>query len=139
MADSKMPKMPKSPPELVARFDAVAADCGTIGYEILTSLRRITFGYPCLYVGGNMISGLFGSRWHVKLGPDERHALDAMPGAEPFEPMPGRPMTGFTLLPGSVVDDDEELRRWIGRAVDYGATLPPKVAKARSKAKPAGA
>jgi TfoX/Sxy family transcriptional regulator of competence genes len=131
MSDTKMPKMPKSPSELVARFDAVAADFP--GTE-----RRLTFGYPCLYVGGNMISGLFGSRWHVKLGPDERHALEAMPGAEPFEPMPGRPMTGFTLLPGSVVDDDEELRRWIGRAVDYGATLPPKVAKARSKAKPAG-
>ena len=87
-----MPKMPKSPPELIARFDAIAAD-------FPRAERRLTFGYPCLYVGGNMVSGLFGSRWHVKLGPEERHELEAIPGAAPFEPMPGRPMTGFTLLP----------------------------------------
>ncbi len=125
-----MPKMPKSPPDLIARFDAIAAD-------FPRAERRLTFGYPCLYVGGNMISGLFGSRWHVKLGLDERHELEAMPGAAPFEPMPGRPMTGFTLLPQSVVDDDDEIRGWVGRAVDFGTTLPPKSSKA--KAKPKGA
>ena len=123
-----MPKMQKSPPELIARFDAIAAD-------FPQAQRRLTFGYPCLYVGGNMVSGLFEASWHVKLGPDERHALEAIPGAKPFEPMPGRPMTGFTLLPQSVVDDDDEIRRWVGRAVDYGTTLPPKVPKAKSKAK----
>ena len=120
-----MPKMPKSPPELVARFDSVAADFPLAG-------RRVTFGYPCLYVGGNMISGLFGSRWHVKLGPDERHMLEAIPGAEPFEPVPGRPMTGFTLLPESVVDDDDEIHGWVGRAVAYGTTLPPKTPKPKA-------
>ena len=122
------PKMPKSPPDLIARFDAVAAD-------FPRAERRMTFGYPCLYVGGNMISGLFGSRWHVKLGPDERHVLEAIPGAEPFEPMPGRPMTGFTLLPEDVVVDDDEVRDWVGRAVDYGTTLPPKTPKPKGAAK----
>jgi TfoX/Sxy family transcriptional regulator of competence genes len=131
MPGSNTPKMPKSPPELVARFDAVAAD-------FPDAQRRLTFGYPCLYVGGYMISGLFGSRWHVKLGADERHALEALPGAEPFEPMPGRPMTGFTLLPESVVDDDQEIRRWVERAAHYGTTLPPKTPKKKAKAKPSG-
>src|SRR3954470_11314063 len=123
---SNTPKMPKSPPELVARFDAVAAD-------FPDAQRRLTFGYPCLYAGGYMISGLFGSRWHGKLGEDERQALEALPGAEPFEPMPGRPMTGFTLLPESVVDDDEELHLWVARAIDFGATLPAKVPKSKAR------
>jgi len=124
-----MPKMQKSPPELVARFDAIAAD-------FPRATRRLTFGYPCLYVGGNMITGLFEDRWHVKLGPEERHELEAIPGAMPFEPMPGRPMTGFTLMPRSIVDDDDEIHRWVGRAVDFGTTLPPKVPKAKkTKAK----
>ena len=87
-----MPKMEKSPPELVERFDTIAA-------EFPAAQRRLTFGYPCLYVGGNMVSGLFESSWHVKLGPDERRELEAIPGSAPFEPMPGRPMTGFTLMP----------------------------------------
>ncbi len=95
--------MEKSPPELIERFDTVAAD-------FPEATRRLTFGYPCLYVGGNMVSGLFESRWHVKLGPEERRELEAIPGSTPFEPMPGRPMTGFTLLPTSIVDDDEAIR-----------------------------
>ena len=51
-----MPKMPKSPPELVARFDADRRRTSR------GPTRRLTFGYPCLYVGGNMVSGLFGER-----------------------------------------------------------------------------
>jgi hypothetical protein len=82
-----------------------------------------------------MVSGLFESSWHVKLGPDERRELEAIPGSAPFEPMPGRPMTGFTLLPRSIVDDDTAIREWVRRAIDYGATLPPKVPKAKSTAK----
>ena len=92
-----MPKMEKSPPELVERFDVVAA-------EYPEATRRLTFGYPCLYVGGNMVSGLFESSWHVKLGPDERRELEA-------------------------------IRRWVQRAIQYGATLPPKVPKAKSTSK----
>ena len=84
-----------------------------------------------------MVSGLFESRWHVKLGPEERRELEAIPGSTPFEPMPGRPMTGFTLLPTSIVDDDEAIRQWVRRAIAYGTTLPPKVPKAKSTSKKA--
>ena len=115
-----MPSFAKSPPELVARFDTVAAD-------FPEATRRLTFGYPCLYIGGNMVSGLFESSWHVKLGADERRELEAIPGSAPFEPMPGRPMTGFTLLPQSIVDDDDAVREWVGRAVAHGMSMPPKV------------
>jgi TfoX/Sxy family transcriptional regulator of competence genes len=121
-----MPGFDKSPAALVERLDTVA------GWFPVVE-RRLTFGYPCLYVGGNMVSGLFESSWHVKLGPEERHELEAIPGSAPFEPMPGRPMTGFTLLPASIVDDDKAIRQWIRRAIVYGATLPPKVPKAKSK------
>jgi TfoX/Sxy family transcriptional regulator of competence genes len=123
-----MPDFAKSPPELVERFETIAA-------EYPEATRRLTFGYPCLYVGGNMVSGLFESSWHVKLGPEERHELEAIPGAAQFEPMPGRPMTGFTLMPSSIIDDDEAIRRWVKRAIEFGATLPPKVPKAKAKAK----
>ena len=122
--------MEKSPPELIERFDTVVA-------AFPEATRRLTFGYPCLYVGGNMVSGLFESRWHVKLGPEERRELEEIPGSAPFEPMPGRPMTGFTLLPTSIVDDDEAIRQWVRRAIAYGTTLPPKLPKAKSTSKKA--
>jgi hypothetical protein len=47
-------------------------------------------------------------------------------------------MTGFTLLPSSIIDDDQAIRAWVQRAIDYGATLPPKVPKAKSTSKPKG-
>jgi hypothetical protein len=121
-----MPSFAKSPPELIERFDSIAAD-------FPEAARRLTFGYPCLYVGGNMVSGLYESSWHVRLGPDDRRELEAIPGAATFEPMPGRPMTGFTLLPPAIVDDDEAVRRWVRKAVTFGATMPPKVPKAKAK------
>ena len=123
-----MPGFDKSPPELVERFDAVAS-----GYPDVE--RRLMFGYPCLFVGGNMVTGLHEATWFVRLGEPERtEALD-LPGGRPFEPMPGRPMTGYALLPVEVVADDDAIQRWVERAIAFGATLPPKAPKARSKPK----
>ena len=64
-----------------------------------------------------MVSGLFQSSWHVRLGPAETAELLALDGAAPFEPMPGRPMTGFTLLPPAIVEDDAAIRA-LGRTRD---------------------
>ncbi len=63
-----MPDFEKSPSALVARFDAVAT-------EYPAATRRMTFGYPCLYVGGNMVSGLFEAGWFVRLGAVETAEL----------------------------------------------------------------
>jgi hypothetical protein len=117
------PDFSKSPPELVARFDAVAAD-----YPKIT--RRLSFGYPCLFVGGNMVTGLHGRGWFVRLGDPALAEALALDGGGPFEVMPGRPMMGYALLPPAVVDDDTAVRRWVDRAIEFGTTLPPKTAKA---------
>jgi len=120
-----MPSMPKSPPELVARFDTVVPDFPRAD-------RRLTFGYPSLTVGGNMVTGLHGATWFVRLGPAETDEALALDGAGPFMPMPGRPMTGYTVLPDTVVADDDAIRRWVGLAVDFGSTLPPKTPKPKA-------
>ncbi len=114
-----MPAFDKSPAALVERFDTVAGWFPEVE-------RRLTFGYPCLYVGGNMVSGLYRDSWHVRLGGTDLAAAQALDGAQTFEPMPGRPMTGFTVLPADVVGDDDAIRGWVGRAVAFGASMPPK-------------
>jgi TfoX N-terminal domain len=118
-------QMPKSPPALIERFDAVAAD-------FPEATRRLTFGYPCLYVGGNMVTGLFGESWHVRVGKDDTEELLRFPGAGPFEPLPDRPMTGFTLLPETIVDDDVTDRAWVRRAIAHVSTMPVKTAKPKA-------
>lgn len=114
-----MPKFEKSPPELVARFDVVAARFGQ-------AQRRQMFGYPALFVGGNLATGLFADAWMVRLGAVDLAAVLALPGASPFSPMPGRSMTGYATLPASVIADDAALEGWVARAVACAASLPAK-------------
>jgi TfoX/Sxy family transcriptional regulator of competence genes len=114
-----MPPFEKSPPELVARFDAVAA-------RFPEAERRKMFGYPALFVGGNLVTGLFADRWMIRLGPDDLAAMLAMSGGGPFEPMAGKPMKGYATVPTSIVDDDASLDDWVRRSISFGQGLPPK-------------
>jgi TfoX/Sxy family transcriptional regulator of competence genes len=114
-----MPTMTKSPPELTARFEAFCT-------RFPEGRPRKMFGYPALFVGGNLATSLFRARWVVRLGAADLVAALALPGADRFEPMAGRPMTGYALLPTEIVADDDALADWVGRAIAFARTLPPK-------------
>ncbi len=114
-----MPSFEKSPPELVERFHAVAA-------RMPAAQRRKMFGYPALFVGGNLVTGLFADSWMIRLGADDLIELLALPGATTFSPMPGRTMKGYAVLPPEVVADDAALDGWLARALEFGKTLPAK-------------
>ncbi len=113
------PTFAKSPPELVARFDWLAGRLPNVE-------RRKMFGYPAFFVGGNLVTGLYEASWMIRLPNDALADLLGMPGAQPFGPMPGRPMKGYAVLPPSIVNDDAALESWVLRAVEHGATLPRK-------------
>lgn len=109
----------KSPPALVERF-------ATVLDRYPQAQRRQMFGYPAAFVGGNMATSLFQDRWVVRLGDPEREQLMKLDGSGPFEPMPGRPMKGFAVVPPSLIDDDAALEPWLKRAIAHAASLPPK-------------
>lgn len=114
-----MAKFERSPPELVARFDAVAE-------RFPIAQRRKMFGYPALFVGGNLATGLFADSWMIRLASDDLAELLALPGASPFSPMPGRTMRGYATLPPAVLADDGALDGWLTRAIGFAKTLPAK-------------
>ncbi len=114
-----MPTLEQSPPELIARFDAVAA-------RFPDAHRRKMFGYPALFTGGNLVTGLFADHWMIRLPDADRTELLEIPGATPFEPMAGKPMRGYAVLPPEVVADDVALDGWLRRAIAYVQTLPAK-------------
>ena len=114
-----MPSFTKSPLPLVARFEEIAA-------RFPEAQPRKMFGYPALFVGGNLVTSLFADRWTIRLGPADLTEALALPGADPFSPMAGRIMTGYALLPVAIVADDEALVPWIERAIAFGRTLPAK-------------
>ncbi|MBS2029315.1 MAG: TfoX/Sxy family protein [Deltaproteobacteria bacterium] len=96
------------------------------------------FGGIGATVNGHMFGGLWARSVMVKLSPaDQKKALAI--GAVPFDPMGnGRVMADSFVLPEGIVDDAEELRDWLKRALAFTATLPPKTKKPAAK-KPAAA
>ena len=119
-------KWTKSPPELLERFAAARPDDPRV-------VQRPMFGYPDLFLNGNMLAGTFQGPAYVRLGDaDRRAAIDA--GASPFEPMPGRTSKQYVVLPTSAVDDLHELTHWLAKARDHAAMLAPKVKPAKREA-----
>lgn len=119
----EMPSFTKSPPELVERFGAVLDRYPDVE-------RKKMFGYPAAFVGGNMATGLFADRWVVRLPDDEIEAAKTR-GAEPFEPMPGRPMKSFVAVPELDVTDDAAIAGWVERGIAHARSMPPKEPKAK--------
>jgi len=93
--------------------------------------RRKMFGYPSIFVGGNMCAGVFQDRIFARVSPDVRAQLPG--GGEDFTPMAGRPMKGYIFVPDDVIADEPALAELLAAAVAFTATLPPKEKKAKAK------
>ena len=115
------PKFEKTPPKLAAAFEAAQPK----GSEL-----KKMFGYPAFFVGGNMFAGTFGPNVVIRLPEDER-AKALKEGCAAFEPMAGRPMKEYVVLPAKAGSDPAALRRWIGRGAAYAAGLPKEKPKGK--------
>jgi TfoX/Sxy family transcriptional regulator of competence genes len=118
-APRQMPVFAKTSPELAALFDAALPDDPVV-------VRKKVFGNPSAVVNGNMFAGVRGTRLLVRLPQAQLDELLALPGAEPFEPLPGRPMQNFGLLPESMNADIDAVRDWFARAFVGAAEMPAK-------------
>jgi hypothetical protein len=111
--------MDKASPKLVARFEDLV--------EVVPEAdRKLVFGCPSCLVGGNMFFGVHATGLFVKLPPADAQELLGV-GGTPFEPMPGRSMGGFFVLPPSLPDQEQ----WVRRSYDYAVTLPSKKTAAK--------
>lgn len=91
--------------------------------------RRKMFGYPAVFVGGNLAMGLFQDRVFARLSDEDRARLPG--GGDYFEPMPGRPMKAYAVIPDDVVADEQALAKVLATSVGFTASLPPKAPKAK--------
>lgn len=90
----KTPTMPKVGPKTVERFDRLAETFVARG-----ATRSQMFGMPVLKAGDKVFAGMFGDAMTFKLGPDDLERARALAGVESFEPMKGRPMKEWVLVP----------------------------------------
>ena len=120
------PKWTKSPPELINLFHAVLPKDPSV------EPRRM-FGFDCAFVNGNMFTGLHQADLMVRLPEAEREPLLALPGARPFEPVKGRSMREYVVVPASMYADRRALARCVAKGLRYAASLPAKKKSPRPK------
>ena len=113
-----MPKFGPAPEALVRRFNEAIKPLDSVQ-------SRKMFGYPAAFRNGNMFAGLFQDAMILRLGEADRLALSKR-GGRAFEPMPGRPMREYVVVPAKLVADAAELQQWIEKSAAFAATLEPK-------------
>jgi TfoX/Sxy family transcriptional regulator of competence genes len=91
--------------------------------------KRKMFGGLTLFANGHMFSGVHGRKIIVRLGEADRAAAESQSGAVPFEPMPGRVMREYVVVPERVWNEPEALEDWLRLSLEYVGSLPPKVPK----------
>jgi hypothetical protein len=64
------------------------------------TVPRRMFGEDAYMVGGKVFAGWWREELVLKLPPDAHAQAMALPGARAFEPMAGRPMKEWVVLPG---------------------------------------
>ena len=95
--------------------------------------RRTMFGYPSVFLNGNMLSCVFQDRIMVRLSETDRTEAIKSHDAKPFEPSPGRAMKEYVELPRAIMQHPSAMRRWLERGREYVATLPAKKPKKKSR------
>jgi TfoX/Sxy family transcriptional regulator of competence genes len=119
-----VPTFRKSPPELIARFDELASLAGEAD-------RKQMFGYPTCVLNGNMFMGLHEDSLILRLAEADRAEFVSRYGAVLFEPMPGRPMKEYVVVPPVLVSDDAAAD-WVRRSLAYARQLPAKKGKKKT-------
>jgi len=122
------PKWTKPPPELINLFHAALPQDPSVE-------PRTMFGVDCAFVNGNLFAGLHQADLMVRLPETEREALLALPGARPFEPVKGRPMREYVVVPASMHADRRALARCLAKGLRYAASLPAKKKSPRPKSR----
>jgi len=90
--------------------------------------QRKMFGYPAVFVNGNMFAGLFRDSLVLRLGEADRQAFLELPGATPFKPM-GRRMKEWVVAPAAMVKSPARLGAWLDKALAHGRSRPPKASR----------
>ena len=117
-----MKKWKPAPREAIAAFEA--ATSGLPGAE-----PRKMFGYSCVFAKGNMFAGLHEAGMVLRLPDEQRIEFLRLKGAKQFEPMPGRVMREYVVVPRVLLNAPEKLRVWVEKSLTFVSSLPAKSKK----------
>jgi TfoX/Sxy family transcriptional regulator of competence genes len=124
-------KWEKSPESLIQLFGRILPEDPAVE-------RRRMFGYPCAFVRGNMFAGLFAKEMFVRLAEEERRMMIAGQGAKPLEPMPGRAMKEYVVIPPGIMSREAALKDLVARSLTFAKSLAPKGKKTSGEKRSGG-
>jgi len=84
------------------------------------------FGYPAYFIKGNMFVGVHGDKLFLRLSDVDMADIMKNRGVAAFEPMPGRAMKGYAVLPKIVYSDNKLFAEWLDKSITYVSSLPSK-------------
>ncbi len=97
--------------------------------EVLARRRGVEekklFGCVCFLFNGNALAGVWKDRLIARLGPDEGEAALREAHVRQFD-ITGKPMRNWVAVEPKGVEDDDQLKDWIGRALTFVKALPAK-------------
>ena len=87
--------------------------------------ERKMFGGLAFLCAGNMACGVVGDELMVRVGPDTWADALGQPHAREMD-FTGRSMKGMVYVGVEGFAEDDDLRRWVTRGLDFAHSLPPK-------------
>ena len=76
-----------------------------------------------------MFFGLFGNDLFLRLSSQDQQVLLKQKGARFLEPMKGRPMKNYVLIPESWKNEPDTIQIWVSRSLAWSSKLPAKKAR----------
>jgi hypothetical protein len=74
--------------------------------------------------------GVHGDKLFLRLSEDDvANIKNGFKGVTNFEPMPGRAMKGYVILPKSLYTADSIFEEWLDKSIKYVSALPTKKSK----------
>lgn len=96
----------------------------------ITCDRKMMFGSPVFLINRNMFAGVHEDNIFLRLPEaDKKQLFKQYPEAKPFEPLKGRIMKEYVVLPKSLYSDKDAFREWLIRSHAFALSIPPKPKK----------
>jgi TfoX/Sxy family transcriptional regulator of competence genes len=87
--------------------------------------ERKMFGGIVFMLNGNMLVGVWKDSLIVRLGDEQAEEALLGPHVKPFD-ITGRPMKNWALVEPAGVEEEEQLKDWIKRAIKFVGKMPAK-------------
>jgi TfoX/Sxy family transcriptional regulator of competence genes len=96
----------------------------------ITCDRRMMFGAPVFMINRNMFAGVHEDHIFIRLPePARKEIIKKYPEARPFEPLKGRIMKEYIVIPKALYENKEAFREWLKEGHAFALSLPTKASR----------